>query len=103
MHHISIQNAKVNEFNNKAHNALSSIEAHDGVTGADSQELREKISKLVPNDPRKTKQLYCLLKLAVGEGTEISLNTRADDGMTNSAGNVVKLYYKYIRQTNHLA
>lgn len=46
MHHISIQNAKVNEFNNKAHNALSgtkcSIEAHDGVIGADSKELREK-------------------------------------------------------------
>lgn len=107
MHHISIQNAKVNEFNNKAHNALSgtkcSIEAHDGVIGADSKELREKIPKLVPNDPRKTKQLHCLLKLAVGEGTEISLNTRTDDGMTNSAGNVVKLYYKYIRQTNHLA
>lgn len=80
MHHISIQNAKVNEFNNKAHNALSgtkcSIEAHDGVIGADSKKLREKIPKLVPNDPRKTKQLHCLLKLAVGEGTEISLKNR---------------------------
>lgn len=31
------------------------------------------------------------LNLAVGERTEISLNTRTDDGMTNGAGNVIKL------------
>ena len=32
-----------------------------------------------------------MLQLAVGERTEISLNTRTDDGMTNGAGNVIKL------------
>ena len=31
------------------------------------------------------------LFVAVGERTEISLNTRIDDGMTNGAGNVIKL------------
>lgn len=31
------------------------------------------------------------LNLAVGERTEISLNTKTDDGMTNGAGNVIKL------------
>ena len=32
-----------------------------------------------------------MLNIAVGERTEISLNTRIDDGMTNSASNVIKL------------
>lgn len=32
-----------------------------------------------------------MLQLAIGERTEISLNTRTDDGMTNGAGNVIKL------------
>lgn len=32
-----------------------------------------------------------MLQLAVGERTEISLNTRTDDGMTNGARNVIKL------------
>ena len=93
--HLFIQNAKVNDFNIRAHNALPatkySIRAHDSVIGADSQELRDKILKQVPGDPRKTKQLHSVLHLAVGERTEISLNTRTDDGMTNDAGNVIKL------------
>lgn len=32
-----------------------------------------------------------MLNIAVGERTEISLNTRTGDGITNGAGNVVKL------------
>ena len=68
-----------------------SIKAHDSVIGADSQQLRDKILSQIPNDPRKTKQLHSVLQLAVGERTEISLNTRTDDGMTNGAGNVIKL------------
>ena len=32
-----------------------------------------------------------MINIAVGERTEISLNTRIDDGMTNGAGNVIKL------------
>ena len=47
--------------------------------------------KQLPNDPRKTKQLHSILHLAVGERTEISLNTRTDDSMTNGAANVIKL------------
>ena len=70
---------------------VQGIRAHDSVIGADSQELRDKILKQVPGDPRKTKQLHSVLHLAVGERTEISLNTRTDDGMTNGAGNVIKL------------
>ena len=93
--HLFIQNSKVNDFNCKAHNALTgmnySIKAHDSVVGAESQELRDKLLKQIPSDPWKTKQLHSILHLAVGEGTEISLNTRTDDGMTNGAGNVIKL------------
>ena len=93
--HLFIQNSKVNDFNHKAYHALTgikySIKAHDSVLGAESQELRNKILKQIPSDPRKTKQLYSILHLAVGERTEISLNTRTDDGMTNGAGNVIKL------------
>ena len=93
--HVFIQNAKVNDFDARAHNALPgikySIKAHDSVIGADSHQLRDKILSQIPNDPRKTKQLHSVLQLAVGERTEISLNTRTDDGMTNGAGNVIKL------------
>ena len=41
------------------------------------------ISKQVPIDPRKTKQLHSVLNLAVVE--------RNDDAMTNGASNVIKL------------
>ena len=85
----------MNDFNARAHNALPgkkySIKAHDSVIGADSQQLRDKILSQIPNDPRKTKQLHSVLQLAVGERTEISLNTRTDDGMTNGARNVIKV------------
>ncbi len=37
-----------------------------------------------------TKQIASNLRLSVGERTEIALNVRTDDGMTNGAGNVVK-------------
>ena len=92
---VFIQNAKVNDFNARVHNALPgtkySIKAHDSVIGADSEELRNKVLNQIPDDPRKTKQVFSVLQLAVGERTEMSLNTRTDDGMTNGAGNVIKL------------
>ena len=45
----------------------------------------------IPNDPRKTKQLALNLCLAEGERTELAINIRTDDGLTNGAGNVIKL------------
>ena len=43
--HLFIQNAKVNEVDDKAHHALAgtkySIKAHDSVIGANSNELRK--------------------------------------------------------------
>ena len=93
--HLFIQNAKVDEFNERAHNAATGnkfrINAQDSVIGANSTELRDKILRQTPNDPRKTKQLALNLCLAEGERTELAINIRTDDGLTNGAGNVIKL------------
>ena len=93
--HLFIQNAKVDEFNIRAHNASSgtknAIKAHDSVIGAESKIIKDKILNQIPSDPRKTKQLHCTLNLAIGERTEISNNIRTEDGMTNGASNVIKL------------
>ena len=90
-----IQNAKVDEFNERVHNAALGnkyrIKAQDNVIGANSVELREKILRQIPNDPRKTKQLALNLCLAEGERTELAMNIRTEDGMTNGAGNVIKV------------
>ena len=92
--HLFIQNSKVDEFNNRVHMAASgdkyNIKALDSVIGANSAELRDKILKQIPVDPRKTKQLASNLQLAEGERTEIAVNVRTDDGMTNGAGNIIK-------------
>ena len=100
--HLFVENATANNFNDRAHRAISgtkySTKAHDSVIGAKSEELRDKILKQIPSDPRKTKQLHPVLNIAVGERTEISLNTRTNDGMTNGAGNVIKLIQ--VHQTN---
>ncbi|CAB4022534.1 Hypothetical predicted protein, partial [Paramuricea clavata] len=87
--HLFIQNQKVNEFNERVHNAATgekfSIKAIDSVIGANSAQLRDKILSQIPNDPRTTKQVASNLQLSVSERTEIALNVRTDDGMTNSA------------------
>ena len=56
--HLFIQNAKVNEFNERVHHAATgvkyTIKAHDSIVGANSAELRDKNMKQIPDDPRKT-------------------------------------------------
>ena len=95
--HLFIQNAKVDEFNVRAHNTARGnkfrIDAQDSVIGANSPELRDKILTQIPKDPRKTKQLALQLCLAEGERTELVMNIRTEDGMTNGAGNVIKLVH----------
>ena len=92
---LFIQNAMVDEFNNQVHEAATgrkyTIKAQDSVIGANSAELREKIMKQIPNDPRKTKQLASKLHIAEGERSEIAINVRTDDGLTNGASNIIKL------------
>ena len=46
--------------------------------------------KQIPNDPRKTWQIISNPKLAEVERTELAVNVRIQDGMTNGAGNIVK-------------
>ena len=92
--HLFIQNQKVNEFNERVHNAATgekfSIKAVDSVIGANSAQLRDKILSQIPDDQRKTKQIATNLHLCVGERTEIASNVCTDDGMTNGAGNIIK-------------
>ena len=92
--HLFIQNSKVDEFNNRVHMAATgdkyAIKALDNVVGANSAELRDKILKQIPPDPRKTMQLAFNLQIAEGERTEIAVNIRTDDGMTNGASNTIR-------------
>ena len=67
------------------------IKAQDSVIGPNSPVLRDKILAQIPKDPKKTKQLALNLCLAEGERTDLVMNIRTEDGMTNGAGNVVKL------------
>jgi hypothetical protein len=62
------------------------------VIGACSTELKEKIMRQIPYvSLRNSKQLACILKLAVGQQTEMAVNVQTDDGLTNSASNIIKL------------
>ena len=88
---LFIQNALVDEYNDKVHQAFDSvskctIKAHDSVIGACSTELKEKIMRQIPYVPLKnSKQLAHKLNIAVGQRTEIAINIRTDDGLTNGA------------------
>lgn len=46
--------------------------------------------KQIPNVPKKTKQIVSTLSLAEGKRTELAINIRAADGMTNGASNIVQ-------------
>ena len=41
--------------------------------------------KQIPNDSRKTRKIISNLKLAEVERTELAMNVRIQDGMTNGA------------------
>ena len=92
--HLFIQNQKVNEFNEKVHNAATGekffIKAAYCVVEACSAQIRNKILSQIPDDPWKTKQIVSDLQLSVRERTEIALNVRTDSGMTNGNMNVIK-------------
>lgn len=100
--HLFVQSNKVDDCNEKEQYLATcvkyTIKAQDSVVGANSAELRDKIMKQIPNDPRKTKQILSNLKLAEGERTEMAMNGRIQDGMTNGACNIVKK----ISQKSHL-
>ena len=93
---LFIQNAKVDEYNETVYRASTGnkyiIIAQDSVIGENSAELRDKILRQVSYlSTKNTKQLAWNLALAEGERTEIALNVKTDDGLTNGASNVVRL------------
>ncbi len=76
----------------KCLNLLLIINTQDSIVGACSSELKEKILRQIPYvSLRNSKQLAHKLKLAVGQRTEIAINVRTDDGLTNGASNLIKL------------
>jgi hypothetical protein len=86
----------VDDYNDKVYHAATGnkyiIIAQDSVIGANTAELRDKILRQIPYVSLKnTKQLARNLAIAEGERTEIALNVRTDDGLTNGASNVIKL------------
>ena len=93
---LFIQNALVDEYNDKVYQSFDSVDkytikAQDSVIGACSAELKEKIMRQIPYVPLKnSKQLAHKLNIAVDQRTEIAINIRTDDGMTNGASNVIK-------------
>ena len=93
---LFIQNPKVDEYNETVYRTSTGnkyiIIAQDNVIGANSAELREKILRQVSYlSTKNTKQLARNLALAERERTEIALNVRTDDGLTNGACNVIRL------------
>ena len=89
------QNALVEDYNEKVYDLFSGdkyeIKAQDSVIGACSAELKEKIVRKIPYVPLKnSKQLARKLKPAVGQRTEMAINVRTDDGLTNGASNIIK-------------
>ena len=90
---LFMQNAMVDDYNETVNQTSTGnkykINAHDSVIGAISAELREKIMRQIPHVPLKnSKQMARKLQVAEGERTEIALNVRTDDGLTNGASSV---------------
>lgn len=91
--HLFIENSQVDAFNDKVYNSAPGIKftIQASVTGAISDELREKILKQMPViHPQKYKQLVPNLRITEGERTEVAINAKTDDRITNGAGNVFK-------------
>lgn len=55
------------------------------------------MKQILVDKPNKTSQLHTVLHIAVGERTNISLNLRTDDGLTNVVSNT------YSELVNHQA
>lgn len=71
--------------------AKYSIKAHDNL-----MRLENRLKRFPYNQPNKTSQLYTVLNLAEGEGTDIPMNVRTGDGLTNGADDVIKLVHLHL-------
>lgn len=103
---LFIQNATVDDYNETVYQTSTGnkykINAHDSVIGAISAELREKIMRQIPHVPLKnSKQMARTLQVAEGERTEIALNVRTDDGLTNGASPLTQLCSALLHIIDH--
>ena len=62
----------------------------DSVIVAQSKELKERLLRQAPGDPRKTMQLATHLAIVEDEGIEVCQNIRLDDGLTNGSAGLVR-------------
>ena len=95
--HFFHSNASVDEFNEARFEERTSekkvVIAKDTlVSHASSSREEDSILSRVSSNPRKTGSLYSNLKLATGLPYDISINMRSEDGLTNGAPGIVKLY-----------
>ncbi|XP_078345269.1 uncharacterized protein LOC144630776 [Oculina patagonica] len=92
--HLFIQNDRVDEFNRAVYNSAAGrkyiVKAVDSVIGAQSEELKARLLRQVPDDPRKTMQLVTRLAIAENERIEVCQNIRLDDGLTNGSAGLVR-------------
>ena len=92
--HLFLKNDKVDDFNSQCfENANSyklSIMAADKVIEDVSPEIRDKVLSKIPNNPRKTYQLFTKLDVAENLHFDVTSNVDTNDGLTNGAECVVK-------------
>ncbi len=92
--HLFIKNDSVDEFNRTVYNSAAGrkyiVKAVDIVIGAQSEELKARLLRQVPDDPRKTMQLVTRLAIAENERIEVCQNIRLDDGLTNGSAGLVR-------------
>ncbi|XP_078349889.1 uncharacterized protein LOC144634728 [Oculina patagonica] len=92
--HLFIQNDSVDEFNRSVYNSAAGkkyiVKAVDSVIGAQSEELKARLLRQVPDNPRKTMQLATHLAIAENERIEVCQNIRLDDGLTNGSAGLVR-------------
>ena len=97
MPHFFYSNKNVDKFNEERFEEITSekrvVVAKDTlVSHSSSSREEDSILSKVSSNPKKTGSLYSNLKLATGLPYDITINMRTDDGLTNGAPGVVKLY-----------
>ena len=97
--HLLLTNAMVNSFNNSVFQSSSRdktiVRAIDLVIGDVKDDVKEKFTKRIPNDPTKTMGLHSNLPIVVGEKYDLTSNINTVDGLTNGAEcTVMKIDYR---------
>ncbi len=91
LHVCLFEKSLVDSYNEKVFESFIdnkyTIKAQDSIVGACSAELMKKIMRQIPYVSLRDSKL----KVAAGQQTEIAINVRTDDDLTNGASNVIRL------------